>query len=38
VRQNSDAENGMVQAAQNKAATACGVIAAAPKDGSGYRK
>ena len=34
MRQNSDAENGAVQAAQNQAATACGVIAALPKDGS----
>ena len=28
MRQNSDAENGTVQAAQNKAATACGSVAA----------
>jgi len=38
VRQNSDAENGTVQAAQNETATACGVIAALSKDGNGYRK
>ena len=33
---NSSAENSAVQAAQNEAATACGVIAAPPKDGSVY--
>ncbi len=35
---NSSAENSAVQAAQNETATAHGVIAALPKDSSGYRK